>query len=71
MKQTAVDYLYERLSTLYLFKDALLAKRALEEAKEMEKQQIVDANEDSSINELGEFLTGEKYYNQTYKTNKP
>ena len=32
----------------------------------MEKGQIIDANEDSSTNELGEFLTGEQYYNETY-----
>jgi hypothetical protein len=35
-------------------------------AKEMEKQQIIDANEDASTNELGEFLTGEQYYDEKY-----
>ncbi len=35
-------------------------------AKEMEKQQIIDANEDFSSNGLGEFLTGEQYYKETY-----
>ena len=39
---------------------------AVEQAKEMEKQQIINANEDASTNELGEFLTGEQYYNQEY-----
>lgn len=32
----------------------------------LEKQQIIEANEDCSTNELGELLTGEQYYNQTY-----
>lgn len=32
----------------------------------IEKEQIIAANEDSSTNELGEFLTGEQYYNETY-----
>jgi hypothetical protein len=36
------------------------------EAMAMEKQQIIEANEDCSTNELGELLTGEQYYNQTY-----
>ena len=32
----------------------------------LEKEQIIEANEDCSTNELGELLTGEQYYNQTY-----
>ena len=31
-----------------------------------EKEQIIEANEDASTNEFGEFLTGEQYYNETY-----
>jgi hypothetical protein len=38
----------------------------IEQAKQIEKEQIIAANEDSSTNELGEFLTGEQYYNETY-----
>ena len=69
---TAVDYIYERLSTLYLFKDALLAQRALEEAKQIEKEQIITA---SSIGILwGEdekhlqasVKFGEEYYDRTF-----
>lgn len=33
----------------------------------LEKEQIIEANEECSINECGEFLTGEQYYNETYK----
>ena len=76
MKQTAVDYLFERLSSLYLFKDALLAKKELEKAKEMEKKQIVDAYLKSVQHEcdgLDNIETAsikedaENYYTETYK----
>jgi UDP-N-acetyl-D-mannosaminuronate dehydrogenase len=33
---------------------------------DIEKQQIIAANEDCSTNELGELLSGEQYYNETY-----
>jgi hypothetical protein len=33
---------------------------------DIEKQQIIAANEDCSTNELGELFTGEQYYNETY-----
>ena len=33
---------------------------------QIEKEQIIAANEDSSTNELGELFTGEQYYNETY-----
>jgi len=65
-QKTAVDYLYERLSTLYLFKDALLAKRALEEAKEMEKQQIIDAYKYGNQSDV--YFKPEQYYNETFKS---
>jgi hypothetical protein len=39
----------------------------IEHANQMFKDQIIEANEDASTNELGEFLTGEQYYNETYK----
>jgi hypothetical protein len=33
---------------------------------DIEKQQIIAANEDCSTNELGELFSGEQYYNETY-----
>lgn len=42
-------------------------KMKCEQAKEMEKQQIIDAYEDVSTKN-GEFLTGEQYYNETFKS---
>ncbi len=44
-------------------------KKHIEEAKEMGKQQIINANEDCSTID-GEFLSGEQYYNETYGGNK-
>jgi hypothetical protein len=58
-KQTAVEWFYQRI----LAKDI---KEVFEQAKQIEKEQIIAANEDSSTNELGEFLTGEQYYQETY-----
>ena len=64
-KQTAVEWLKEMLiDNKYLSKDA---EHLFEEALAMEKEQIIDANEDCSTNELGELFTGEQYYNETFK----
>jgi hypothetical protein len=63
-KQTAVDWFYQRI----LSKDI---KSIFEQAKEMEKEQIIDANM------AGQMFIGavpghykndaEQYYNQTFK----
>ena len=64
-KQTAVEWLVNELKNNGL--DYIdYAKETIEQAKAMERQQIIDANEDASTNEFGEFLTGEQYYNETY-----
>ena len=54
MKQTAVEWFYQRI----LAKDI---KEVFEQAKEMEKQQIKDAYESL------EHRHGENYYNETFK----
>jgi hypothetical protein len=63
-KQSAVEWLVERLTELGV--DLLSHNLEIQQAKAMEKEQIIEANEDCSTNELGEFLTGEQYYNQTF-----
>ena len=55
MKQTAVEWFYQRI----LSKDI---KAVFEQAKEMEKEQIIDAYESL------EHRHGENYYNETFKT---
>jgi len=44
----------------------LMEDGMINQAKAMEKQQIIESNEDCSTNELGELFTGEQYYNETY-----
>lgn len=70
MKQTAVEWLYNELFPKQIdgFSESewKIIDKAFEQAKEMEKKQIIDANEDASTNELGEFLTGKQYYNKEY-----
>jgi hypothetical protein len=74
MKQTAVEWLVEELSDVLGPMDTnsirdLLLMDAINRAKEMEKEQIIDAFI------LGELQQGfedeaEQYYNETFKTNE-
>jgi hypothetical protein len=63
-KQTAVEWLASKLGEYIVWEEKIID--LVEQAKEMHKQEIIDANEDASTNELGEFLTGEQYYNKEY-----
>ena len=66
MKQTAVEYLIDQL-----FPKALSAEQYyhIEQAKEMEKQQIEDTFEIGYVNGADHSWSndGEKYYNETFK----
>ena len=67
---TAVEYLIEQLA-----KNGILHSSDIAKAKEMEKQQIVEAHGDkqrtksnpNSILTYGYTYTGEMYYNDKYK----
>ena len=71
MKQTAVEWLigrfhYEGFIGTYCSEEQIKSKREMmieiiEQAKEMEKQQIIDAYESL------EHRHGENYYNETFK----
>jgi hypothetical protein len=68
-KQTAVEWLVDEFRKHIQEHgrlDAITIYQLKMKAKEMEKRQIIEANEDCSTNELGELLTGEQYYNETY-----
>ena len=68
-KQTATEWLFAHLLPFLEFSDPKERehfRKCLAEAKAMEKEQIIQANEDCSTNELGELFTGEQYYNETY-----
>jgi hypothetical protein len=71
MKQTAVEWLVEELTKQNMFMH-LFAKE-IEQAKEMEKQQIIDAcNQEECFGSSGygiheDITKGEEYYNVTFK----
>jgi hypothetical protein len=63
MKQTAVEWLQEQLKiNNYLSENA---HWLIDEAKEMEKQQIITA-----YNKAVPFKFGKEYYNETFKNKK-
>lgn len=70
MKQTAVEFLEEKLKGDKIFSlDVIITK-----AKEMEKQQIVDAwecgyEEGAGVNDFS-IYHGNVYYNNTFKKEK-
>ena len=68
MKQTAVNYLFEKLWQMP--KDKLVWHHYLEKAKEMEKQQIKEAYKivdlDIQHEDVGE-INSEEYYKETYE----
>jgi hypothetical protein len=63
MKQTAVEWLFLMINNPN--KDQKFANKLLDKAKEMEKQQIIDAVEWDYKSNMGEV-----YYNATYKKKK-
>ena len=69
-KQTAVEWLVEKLDQNFDY----VADTLIEQAKEMEKQQIIDAYQKGLYNGstnwgYGNDVTSEQYYNETF--NKP
>ena len=81
MEQTAVELLIEQIkskadSLPYNTKENRIAKgiyvdclMMAKQAKEMEKQQIIDAFKRGTINEMNgiEEINSEQYYNETFK----
>ena len=67
MKQTAIDWLIEKLA-----QNGVLHSSDIHKAKEMEKQQIIHAYGQGVADEVGEILDAtkdaEQYYNQKYKS---
>ena len=61
-KQTAVEWLIDQVEDFI----GLIPVDIIDQAKEMHKQEIIDAINDFSVNHWGEFLSGEEYYNETY-----
>lgn len=59
-RQTAVEWLVDEL-----LDGKLLMPSLIEEAKQMEKEQIVDAYDK---NKMGRVNYGEQYYNETFRS---
>ena len=61
-KQTAIEWFFSELERMQYFigNDML---QAYNQAKEMEKQQIIDAYNEGDI----QLVNGEQYYNDTFK----
>ena len=85
MKQTAVEWLIKQFSNVLgkiqtkSLKDSVFLIDAIEQAKEIEKQQIKDAYDQGSeagyeLAKNDDFIEGfkmkeaEQYYNETFKT---
>ena len=69
MKQTAVEWLEQ----LLFDKLGKFTKGDIEEAKEMEKQQIVEAHgtqlkKSKGVTNYEYWLNGEEYYNEKFKS---
>ena len=61
-QQTAVEWLYDELTKVWY--DVKSSKELLKQAKEMEKEQIVNAVDGFPLSNRG--LNGDEYYEQTY-----
>ena len=72
MEQTAVKKLELKLLGIISFESEELRKKykdAIEQAKQMEKEQIIKANRDGvdMVVDKKDFILGEQYYNETFK----
>jgi hypothetical protein len=72
VKQTAIDWLIEQWPIL----ESQLPPQLIEQAKEMEKEQIIEAHGDKKRTKSNSgscvtysyTFTGEMYYNETFKS---
>lgn len=67
-KQTAVEWLADKLNNVRPTQICSIEtiKEWVEQAKEMEKKQIIEASNQIEVIGLDHELPGEKYYNQTF-----
>ena len=65
MEQSAVEWLENEIQKKYVFNQDDFDM--LKQAKEMEKQQIIDAYSEAYVNGLmNDNLSAEQYYNETF-----
>ena len=65
-KQKAVEFLIKAFQDTYGDKVVDLVSAQIEQAKAMEKQQIMDAYKHELDNSSGAKILAEQYYNETY-----
>ena len=77
MKQTAVEWIIEQISSSkYYYKimedinsrNTVAQSNILEQAKEMEKEQIIQAYYQNGWNDNDNEHNAEQYYNETFKS---
>ena len=72
-QMTAVEWLQERINIGLTYEQEVLFEGFFEQAKEMEKEQIIDAYRDGRSDQQSEKASrfynrnAEFYYNETYK----
>ena len=68
MKQTAVEWLIEKLESHIMWTDK--ARGAFEQAKEMEKEQLkeawIEGGGYSNLSEENDKILAQQYYNETF-----
>jgi hypothetical protein len=65
-KITALDWFIEQINEIYyLTEDAIVI---FEKAKAMEREQIIDAFNQSWHDRMNPYKTADKYYNETFKS---
>jgi hypothetical protein len=76
MQQTAVEWLVEQLSSSkYIYnlmeeiecQSTIVQPNIFQQAKAMEKEQIIDAYSNNGWNDEDQRANAEQYYNETYK----
>jgi hypothetical protein len=68
MKQTAVEWLVEQLENHNgVTRPAF--ENVIQQAKEMEKEQIIEAFNQSWHDRMNPYKTADKYYKETYESN--
>ena len=66
MKQTAVEWLQAEIDNKDIGEIPMWAYEFIEQAKEMERQQIIDAYSNNGWNDQDQKANAEQYYNETY-----
>ena len=62
--QTSIEWLRDKLAEEFRF---YFSDNIFEEAKEIHKQEIIEAYDNIVVDDSGNILSGEQYYETTFK----